>query len=379
LSGPHRTPLRACAVRVPCSTSNLGAGFDCLGLAFDRYLDAGFTPDEDAPDAAGEGAPGSRDGAPGSSEGTRGSREGTPRSGEPALRSGEPAPRSGEPALRSGEPALRVRRAGTLAALDLPPEQDLIATAFRAELRRRGVGAVSGEIIVTSGIPVGRGLGSSAAAVVAGIALATAATRAQLDRDSALASAAAAEGHPDNAGPSIYGGLVAIAYIGHTPRALRLPLSPDLSFVFAAPDATVSTQRARAALPGQVPHSAAVRNTGRMAALLYGLAEADRDALAAGFNDELHVPYRLPLIPGAREAMAAAAAAGAWAVTISGSGSGLLAVCGRGGEQAVLNALRRSFSGGGHGGGGFVVCADTHGVQPRDVVTLLASLRGGNS
>jgi homoserine kinase len=358
LSSPGRSSLRACAVRVPCSTSNLGAGFDCLGLAFDRYLDAGFTPDEDTPDATGEGAPGSREGAPG-------------------WRDGAPVSREGAPDLREG--TLRVRRAGTLAALDLPPEQDLIVTAFLAELRRRGVGAVTGEIAVTSGIPVGRGLGSSAAAVVAGIALATAATHAHLDRDSALASAAAAEGHPDNAGPSIHGGLVAIAYAGHTPRALRLPLSPDLSFVFAAPDATVSTQRARAALPGQVPHSAAVRNTGRMAALLYGLAQADRDALAAGFNDELHVPYRLPLIPGAREAMAAAAVAGAWAVTISGSGSGLLAVCGRGSEQAVLNALRQSFSGGGHGGGGFVVCADPHGVQPRDVVTLLASLRGGKS
>jgi homoserine kinase len=233
----------ACGVRVPCSTSNLGAGFDCLGLAFGRYLDAAFQP---------------------------------------------------------GDEPLTVRRAGTLASLDVAASEDLLLTAFRDGFRRRGLAEPAGRITVTSQIPIGRGLGSSAAAVVAGITLAASASGSALDRVQALAIAAGAEGHPDNAAPSLFGGLVAVAYAEHAPRALRLPLSDALAFVFAAPDATVSTQRARATLPSQVAHSAAVRNTARMAALLHGLAHADREALSAGFNDELHVPYRLPLIPGAR-------------------------------------------------------------------------------
>jgi homoserine kinase len=310
--------LRRCAVRVPCSTSNLGAGFDCLGLAFDCYLNAGFDP---------------------------------------------------------GGEDLVIRRAGTLADLDVAPADDILTATFLAELKRRGAAPAGGVLLMSSDIPVGRGLGSSGAAAVAGIALATAAIGRTLDRDEALAMAVRAEGHPDNAAPSLFGGLVAVAWAEHgAPRAMRLPLSGEVAWVFAAPDATVSTRRARAVLPKQVPHSAAVRNTGRMAALTYGLAHADGPAIAAGFNDELHVPYRLPLIPGGREAIAAAVAAGAWACTISGSGSGLLAACPRRCADVVLDAMLGSFRQGRHGGDGFVARPDAHGVQPRDFTTLLACM-----
>jgi homoserine kinase len=312
--------LRACAVRVPCSTSNLGAGFDCIGLAFDRYVDAGFAP---------------------------------------------------------GGTGFTIDRAGTLEPLQLSVGDDLLAIAFRTELRRRGLTDVHGVLYATSSIPVGRGLGSSAAAIVAGIALATAACGQTLDRDAALAAAVVLEGHPDNAAPALFGGLVAVAYMEHsTPRALRMPLSSDVAFVFAAPDTMVSTKRARAVLPQQVPHSAAVRNLGRLAALLYGLAHADRTAITVGFTDELHVPYRLPLIPGAPAAMKAAVDAGAWAVTLSGSGSGLLAACPGGVEHGVLAAMCRAFASAGAGGDGFVAFPDAHGVQPRDAATLRVAMGG---
>lgn len=312
--------LRPCAVRVPCSTSNLGAGFDCLGLAFERYLDAGFEP---------------------------------------------------------GPGPLSVRRSGELSSLQVADGDDVLVSAFLSQLRRYGAEAAGGSIIMRSDIPVGRGLGSSGAAVVAGIALAAAACGVPLDRDAALQSAVRLEGHPDNAAPALHGGLVAVAYTEHsTPRAMRLELSPAIAFAFAAPAATVSTQRARAALPQHVPHSAAARNTSRMAALVFGLANADPEALAAGFNDELHVPYRLPLIPGAAAVIAAAAAAGAWGTTISGSGSGLIAACRAGTEGAVLRAMLQALKSGGHGGGGFVVRPDRCGVQPRDPLTLQGLLRG---
>lgn len=306
---------------MPCSTSNLGSGFDCIGLAFDLYLDAGYEP---------------------------------------------------------GTGELSIRRAGTLRELDLDIGEDRLAVAFRAELRRRGVGEVSGTLLVTSTIPVARGLGSSAAATVAGIALAAAACGQTLDRASALASAMQLEGHPDNAAPSLHGGLVAVASSGHVPRALRLPLSPKVGFVYGAPASGVSTERARAALPRHVPHSAAVRNLGRLAALLHGLANADAESIGIGFTDELHVPYRLPLIPHANAALEAAVKAGAWAVTISGSGSGLIAACPPDSRSPICQALIDAFGGSASGAVAFAVRADMHGVQPRDFGTLRDAMRGAS-
>ena len=311
--------LRSCGVRVPCSTSNLGAGFDCIGLAFDLYLDAGYI---------------------------------------------------------AGSGDLVVRRAGTLRGLDADGSDDRLVLAFLAELRRRGVKQPGGTLLATSAIPVARGLGSSAAATVAGIALATAACGDTLDLDAALAAAVRVEGHPDNSAPSLFGGLVAVAAGGHgVPRAMRLPLSSAISFVFAAPAGGVSTNRARTVLPQHVPHSAAARNLGRMAALLHGLATADAESIAIGFSDELHVPYRLPLIPRANAVLETAVDAGAWAATISGSGSGVIAACARDVEAPVCRAMVEAFGGSGAGAEGFVLRADMHGVQPRDVGTLRDALR----
>ncbi|HEX6307660.1 MAG TPA: homoserine kinase [Longimicrobiales bacterium] len=312
------TSLHACGIRVPCSTSNLGAGFDCVGLAFDHYLDAGYEP---------------------------------------------------------GEGDLTIRRAGTLRNLTTVVADDRLVLAFLAELRRRGVDAPGGKLIATSNIPVARGLGSSAAATVAGIALATAACGATLDRDAALAAAARAEGHPDNSAPSLFGGLVAVAYAGHgVPRAIRLPLDSAIRFVFAAPAVEVSTARARSVLPQHVPHSAAARNLGRLAALIHGLANADPTSITLGFTDELHVPYRLPLIRDGTAALRAATDAGAWGVTISGSGSGLIAACSADTEDAVRRAMTEAFGGEKRGAVGLVLRADMHGAQPRDFGTLRESL-----
>ncbi|MFW6078261.1 MAG: hypothetical protein ACODAE_01485, partial [Gemmatimonadota bacterium] len=152
------------------------------------------------------------------------------------------------------------------------------------------------------------------------------------------------EGHPDNVGPALFGGLVAVTTDADgRPVVFRPPLSHALGLAYAAPGAAISTAAARAALPDSVPHAAAVRTAGRMAALLHGLAHADPDALRLGFADELHVPYRLPLIPGAEAAIRAGHDAGAWAVTISGAGSGLIAACSPDAADAVARAMGDAF------------------------------------
>jgi homoserine kinase len=316
------TSLRACGVRVPCSTSNLGAGFDCIGLALDLYLDAGYEP---------------------------------------------------------GSADLTIRRAGTLRDLMTDIGEDRLVLAFLAELRRRGLERPGGMLLAGSSIPIARGLGSSAAATVAGIALATAACGDTLDRDAALAAAVRVEGHPDNSAPALFGGLVAVAGAGHgVPRAMRMPLADEISFVFAAPSTGVSTSRARAVLPQHIPHTAAARNLGRMAALLHGLATADAGSIAIGFSDELHVPYRLPLIPRASAVLKAAMDAGAWGATISGSGSGVIAACPHDAEEAVFTAMLEAFGGSGAGAAAHVLRADMHGAQPRDFGTLRDALRSAS-
>ena len=281
--------LMPAAVRVPCSTSNLGAGFDCIGLALDRWLEARYEP---------------------------------------------------------GPHPLRVERSGTLRNMTIGGD-DLIARAFMAGAHARGHTDFGGVLHTESNIPVARGLGSSAAATVAGLALAAAASGDVLERGVLLARATEMEGHPDNAAPSLFGGLVAVARDdAGTPHAFELPLDPNLAFAFAAPDVEVATPRARAALPATVAHAAAARALGRTAALLHGLATGQPELLALGFSDELHVPYRLPLIPRAQEAFDAARAAGAYAVTISGSGSGIIAVCAQQDVGTVADAMHDAFGSG---------------------------------
>jgi len=290
------TPARA-TVHVPGSTSNLGSGFDCVGMAVDRWLTASVLIDESL----------------------------------------------------SG--VTMVRR-GALASLECAATDDLLHAGFVAACTRMAR-AVPLRLAydVTSTIPVARGLGSSAAALVAGAALADAALSLGLGTHGVATLVSQIEGHPDNASPAAFGGAMlgvarddATAHAPCTYAFSPLAVHDTLAFVFAVPPMEVTTAAARAVLPSHVSFGDAVRALQRSAALVHGLATGDADLLARALDDVLHVPYRRALVPGYDAIVSAAIAAGAFGATLSGSGSALVALGRTAQVDAIADAMQSAFT-----------------------------------
>ncbi|MDB4912143.1 MAG: Homoserine kinase, partial [Gemmatimonadetes bacterium] len=190
-----------------------------------------------------------------------------------------------------GSPEPEFKRSGTLASLNTRDSHDAIYIAFRAAAGAKKVAVPERlRFTVTSEIPVGRGLGSSAAAFVAGAALANEMLNLGLDSFGIAEVGTALEGHPDNVCPSVFGG--ATLALTHASKVIVSPLEvhPSLAFVYAVPEFVLETKRAREALPNVVPHVTAVQAAAKGAALVRGLATADEAMLAAALDDVLHVP-----------------------------------------------------------------------------------------
>ena len=256
--------------RAPASSANLGPGFDTLAVALDLHVEVGL-------EAAG---------------------------------------------------ALGIHSEGEGA--DLPADRSHLAVRVAAEV----LGHERFHLRVRSAIPVGRGLGSSAALAAA------AAAAAGGGREEAFALAARHDGHPENAAASVFGGLVAATDLEAGPVCTPFPLDPALAFVLLVPDRTLATADARAALPAQVQHRDAAFNLGRMALLLAGLADAGRlrpEACA----DRLHQEQRGRLFPEARALMDGLVAAGARAACWSGAGPSLLGICAGPDAEGVREAGAR--------------------------------------
>ena len=292
---PKETGMRASVtVRVAGSTANLGAGFDCVGVAVGRWLRV------------------------------------TARAGRDA---------AGRPAT-----PVAIERSGTLSTLETAPEADLLYRGFAAVCLKAGREVPAGlALAADSDIPVARGLGSSAAATVAGAAAATALLELKLDPAGLAELCSELEGHPDNVAPAVFGGANLVLRGPDGLIVTPLPIHESLALVFAVPDFTVETKRARAALPATLPHVDAVRAAAKSAALVHGLAHADARLLAAGLDDVLHVPFRRSLVPGYDEVTSAARQAGAYGATLSGSGPTLVAVVASGGVAAVADAMVRAW------------------------------------
>jgi homoserine kinase len=194
-------------------------------------------------------------------------------------------------------------------------------------------------------IPTSRGLGSSAAAWVGGLAAGNALLGSPLSRDRLLMLAAQAEGHPDNVAAAVFGGLTVSCGSADGVTAVTLPVPTSLAWVVLVPEITSATAEARALLPRSVPRDDAVFNVQRVALLLAGLQTGLPAALTVALDDRLHQPYRLKLFPWMPAVAAAARAAGALGCVLSGAGPSLLAVvAGDGGAvgRAMEEALRRA-------------------------------------
>ncbi|MCP3997012.1 MAG: homoserine kinase [bacterium] len=193
------------------------------------------------------------------------------------------------------------------------------------DLVRRAVVAAVGRpmrLVINSDVPRSRGLGSSAAVMVAGAAAALRSMGKDPDSDHLFDLVAEIEGHGDNAGAAVHGGLVAVAE-----GTLRhLELSPDLSFVFGIPHEPLKTAKARLALPEEMSRRAAARNVARTAFLVEGLRTGDGAALARAGGDEIHETHRAELSPITGEMMDAARDAGAYHAAWSGAGPTMIAI-----------------------------------------------------
>lgn len=290
-------------VRVPATIANLGPGFDGMGLALGLYNEIEAEP---APalevHVEGEGA-------------GELPRDATNRVLHSAARLFE----------RHGRP--------------LPP--------MRVRCRNR--------------IPLMSGLGSSAAAVVGGLALAAAWLGLSEPPDRWLDLATELEGHPDNVAPALLGGLALVARDEEGLVAVRVPV-PPLRVVLALPAVRVSTEMARRLLPAQVPLADVVYQIGHAALLVHALREGDWTLLGRAMRDRLHEPYRARLIPGYERAVAAARAAGAAAVCISGSGPALAAFA-PANHEAIAAAMGEAFAAAGAPARTWVVEVAQQGVQ----------------
>jgi homoserine kinase len=278
-------------VRVPASTSNLGAGFDCVGVAVDRWLTAS--------------------------------------------------------ANITDKSELRIARHGTLEKLSLPAEEDLVHVGFGLACAAANTAIPRGVAYeVSSTIPIARGLGASAAALVAGAFLAKGALGLDLTADAIATLCAVYEGHPDNASPAVFGG--AILGIPTSDDATtygfaELSIHRRLALVFAVPELEILTSDARRVLPKDVPHATAVRAAAKAAALIKGLSSGDKELLTFALDDVLHVPFRRQLIPGYDSVVESAVKADAFGATLSGSGSTMVAIAPRAAAPRVGMAMQSAW------------------------------------
>ena len=267
-------------VRVPATSANLGPGFDTLGLALALYDELEVTVLD--------------------------------------------------------EPGIRVQVQGVGQGEVPTDETNLVAQSIVHSLRRLGRRIPGLSIIARNAIPHGRGMGSSGAAIVAGVLAAKGIVEcepdgATVDEDTMLALATEQEGHPDNVAPALFGGLTIAWTTPSGPRHKKLNVHRGVSPLVLVPEQKMSTRLARSLQPESVPHEDAVFNVSRSALLIAALTQSP-ELLLESTEDRLHQDYRAEAMPATRELIGALRAQGFPAV-VSGAGPSILVLCSDPGQR----------------------------------------------
>lgn len=277
-------------IHVPASTSNLGPGFDCFGLALKLYLTVRATP--------------------------------TPDSSIPC----------------------RVTTTGAPENDALPTNStNLIYRAMSFAARRESISLPPLELHVHNEIPLASGLGSSAAAIVAGIKLASLITGQNIADQVIQTYATEFEGHPDNVTASLYGGFVASCVRNDgTVVTTKFNWPDHIRIVVISPRSQLPTHVARAALPRTVSREDAVHNLQRTALFVSAVAQQRYDLLWEAMRDRLHQPQRESLVPGLAEALALPRMAGLLGIALSGAGPSIVALV-DGNEEEIGDRVSSCF------------------------------------
>lgn len=209
--------------------------------------------------------------------------------------------------------------------------------------RQAGFPVPVASLRLENNIPPARGLGSSSAAIGAGLLAANALAGSPFSRMELLHMAHILEGHPDNVTPALFGG---VTFSLQTPEGILprvIAQNPPLRAVAIVPDLLLKTEAARAVLTREVPRTDAVFNIGHAALLVEAFLRQDYTLLRVGMEDRLHQEQRSSLIPGMKSALDAALRAGAYGASLSGSGPTLLALTGSEAQEGVGQAMHHAL------------------------------------
>lgn len=283
-------------VTVPATTANLGPGFDCIGAALTLYNCFRFT------------------------------------------------------SLDAGSALLSMQVRGSEAHKVKTDESNLVYQAFVKFYQHIGQTPPPVQIEIEIAVPLARGLGSSATAIVGGLVGANQLADAPLSQNQVMELAIAMEGHPDNVVPALLGGCrlaatgnVETQYIASRWEICDIPWHNNIVPVVAIPDFELSTSEARRVLPSEYTRGDAIFNTAHLGLLVRGLETGRGDWLRVAMQDKIHQPYRKSLIQGYDAVYSAALNAGAYGMVISGAGPTLLALANTETAENVSQAMESAW------------------------------------
>lgn len=273
------------SISVPATTANLGPGFDCIGAALTLYNEFKFTR------------------------------------------------------LTSSDAGVKITVSGIEADRVNTDDSNLAYQSFLKLYQHLNETPPAVEIEIKLAVPLARGLGSSATAIVGGLVGANQLAGSPLDKNEIMKIAIAIEGHPDNVVPAFIGGCRLAASSNNDWEICDIPWHGDIVPVVAIPDFELSTAEARRVLPTEYSRADAIFNIAHLGLLVRGLESNRGDWLRVALQDKIHQPYRQVLIKGYDAVEKAALASGAYGMVISGAGPTLLALADAASAANVVTAM----------------------------------------